>query len=79
MTNNRVGSSCCYREYDRTHKKWGPWKLALLLAWSIDHDETEYGPALFPVAVIEDFRTMEVKSVPVSWITFSPNPEESRK
>lgn len=64
---NRIGSSCWYRITDQ-------WKAGRLLAWSTDHEGTEFGPAHFPVGVIEDEKTNRCISIPVSQISFAAIP-----
>ena len=69
----RVGCKCWYREYI-VPAGMGPWQGASLLFWSTDHQEYESGPGPFPVGVIEDDNTHDVKSIYVGNITFAAVP-----
>lgn len=76
---NRIGQACWYRVYESNSRQWGQWRGGKLRAWSMDHDETEVGPAHFPVAVIEDDQTLDMKSIPVHWVTFSAVPGKPKQ
>lgn len=47
------------------------WRQGAVRAWSTDYEEFESGPALFPVAVIEDSATGSVRSVYVENVCMS--------
>ncbi len=67
MGQNRIDSQCWYNAKDDSNPEW---RKGILRAWSVDYDELDNGAAQFPVGVIEDWETMEVKSVYVGVIKF---------
>ena len=69
--NNRVGSWCWYKIVDTTRGPANEWRRGTVLAWSTDSDESEAGFGHFPVAVVEDNETCEVRSVYVTRVNFS--------
>lgn len=76
MTENRIGSSCWFREYIRRGGTYTEWKPGVIRLWTTDHIEYDNGPGPFPVGVIEDSTTLAMKSIPVQDITFAAIPGE---
>lgn len=75
MSDNRIGSACWYKS-----RKF--WRLGHLRMWSTNHVECENGPAPFPVAVVEDDKTMICDAIPVFDVCFAatpPGPVENRQ
>ena len=72
--NNRIGDACWYKI--RENGKW-TWKAGILRAWSMDHAESESGPGHFPVAVIEDYKTMRCTAINVNHVTFGAVPNNN--
>ena len=72
--NNRIGAACWYKPDARAGVMGGKWLGGKLRAWSTDHEETEEGPGLFPVAVIEDDQTGCCHSIYVTRVCFATVP-----
>ena len=67
---DRVGHACWYQI---AHAASGPeikWRRGTVLAWSTDHEAYESGPGPFPVAVVEDDESGQVRSIYVSQVNF---------
>jgi hypothetical protein len=75
VDDNRIGSACWYRLFGYAERAYGPWTHGILRAWSTDHTESESGPAHWPAAVIEDFKSMRCLSVHVNDVSFARSPE----
>lgn len=67
--NDRIGSAAWYKA-----KQYSDWRSCHLLAWSTNYMELLNGTGQFPVGIVEDDLTGEVKAVPVHLIRFK-NPE----
>ena len=70
-SNNRVGELCWYAVAIMPSHMPSVWKRGVLRAWSMDYDEHENGPAMYPVAVIEDAETRAVRSIYVERVSFA--------
>lgn len=66
---NRIGSKCWYQT-----KYKDEWMPGTLRAWGTDHEEFETGPGNFPVAVVEDERTLKVEVVYAAFVCFATVP-----
>jgi len=60
------GKACWYRK-----APCGAWHAGVFQAWSVDNeDPEERGPGHFPVAIIMDSTTYEIRTPPATWINF---------
>ncbi len=76
---NRIGEACWYKPADikaGCANSWGKWRGGQLRAWSTDHEESEAGPGLFPVGVVEDDEHGTCHSIYVTRISFGASPPE---
>ena len=73
---NRLGASCWYRPADvkAVCSPAGQWRGGKLRAWSTDHEESDAGPGLFPVGVVEDDEHGTCHSIYVTRIAFGVAP-----
>ena len=69
--NNRVGMWCWYKISAPTSRPGNEWRRGTVLAWSTDHEENETSFGPFPVAVVEDNETCDVRSIYVTRVNFS--------
>ncbi len=77
--NNRVGMWCWYKIAAATSGPAMEWRRGTVLAWSTDSEESELGWGPFPVGIVEDNETCEVRSISVTRVNFSdeqPNQEK---
>lgn len=70
---NRIGEACWYKKHLGGNTwKWFP---GTLRAWSTDHEEyVDSGPGLYPVAVVEDSKTLKCESIYVAHVSFAAVP-----
>lgn len=67
------GKNCWYKRAPA-----GAWIAGIWQAWSIDHEEYESGPGMFPAAIVIDNATLDTKTVPAEFVSFATVPPNQR-
>lgn len=70
MSSYKSGEPCVYQEWDKQARKHLPYKSAKVVFWCVEYDEFEVGIGHYPVLVLEDDETHDVKSIPVRCVSF---------
>lgn len=69
-SSNRIGEQLWFRLIvlrEGIHE----WRRGILRMWSVDYEEFESGPGNYPVGVIEDCKTGDVRSIHVDRLSFA--------